>query len=344
MDLTIPQIEELMAGLDEPGYRAKQIYKWVHQKGAASFDEMTDLPLVLREKLGSVSTPGGLVVIAKSAAADGTAKYLFGLHDGHSVETVFLPHKYGNSICVSSQVGCRMGCRFCASTIGGLVRDMTAGEIYAQVTGVQADTGQRISSVVVMGSGEPMDNLPQVLRFIAMVTAPEGLHIGARHITISTCGVVPGIRALAREKLQITLSVSLHAPNDRIREQIMPINRKYPVADLMEACREYILLTNRRVTFEYALIYGLNDSPEQAAELGALLKGVLCHVNLIPLNEVEERSFKRSDPARVRAFKDILENNGAAVTVRREMGSDIDAACGQLRRRISEGHTLPKRR
>lgn len=332
----MPETETLVAGFGEPKYRARQIYRWVHQKGAASFEEMTDLPRELRRKLHIISSPGALQPMAKKTAADGTTKYLWGLMDGHAVESVFLPHDYGNSICVSSQVGCRMGCRFCASAIGGLVRNLTAGEIYAQVTGVQADAGERISSIVLMGSGEPMDNLAQVSRFIGMITSPDGLHIGARHITLSTCGVVPGIRELALKKPQITLSVSLHAPDNEIRDQIMPINKKYPIEVLMEACREYTAITNRRVTFEYALIDGFNDSSEQADKLSGLLRGVLCHVNLIPLNEVKERQFKRSGPATVRVFKEILEKNGVAATIRREMGADIDAACGQLRRRAME--------
>jgi len=249
------------------------------------------------------------------------------------VESVFLPHEYGNSVCVSTQVGCRMGCGFCASTMGGLVRNLTPGEIYAQVTGIQNDTGERISSIVIMGSGEPMDNLDHVLKFITMVTAASGLHIGARHITLSTCGVVPGIRKLAAFDLQITLSVSLHAPNDLLRDTMMPVNRKYPVRELMEACREYISVTNRRVSFEYALIQGVNDSAGQAEELVRLLRGMLCHVNLIPLNRVDERDYRQSDRERVQKFRQILEGAGIPATVRREKGADIDAACGQLRRR-----------
>ncbi len=344
MDLNIEETKQLVTGFGEPVYRARQIYGWVHQKGISQFSEMTDLPLSLREKLQNVCITGGLEVITKKAARDGTTKYLFGLHDGNAVESVFLPHEYGSGVCVSSQVGCRMGCRFCASTIGGVIRSLSAGEIYAQVTGIQADVGSRVSSIVVMGSGEPMDNLTEVLKFIRMVSSPDGLNIGARHITVSTCGVVPGILQLAGEKMQITLSVSLHASNDEIRDKLMPVNRKYPIGVLMEVCREYVLITNRRITFEYSLINDFNDLPEHAAELGRLLKGLLCHVNLIPLNPVEERDYRRSEPKRVQAFKDTLEKTGVRVTVRKEMGIDIDAACGQLRRRAARGHTMPGRR
>lgn len=334
MDLDIPETEQLMERLGEPKYRARQVHKWVHQKGTAGFAGMTDLPAGLRDKLQAVSVPGALTIVTKQTARDGTAKYLFGLRDGSAVEAVFLPHEYGLSVCVSSQVGCRMGCRFCASNIGGLVRSLSAGEMYAQVTGIQADTGRRIDSVVIMGSGEPMDNLPMVLKFISLITSPAGLHIGARHVTVSTCGVVPGIRQLAAARLQVTLSVSLHAPNDKLRDRLMPVNHKYPLGVLIEACREYASVAKKRVTFEYALIDGFNDSPEQARELGSLLKGLLSHVNLIPLNPVPEKKFRRTGPAGVQEFKAVLEKMGVAATIRREMGAEIDAACGQLRRRI----------
>lgn len=344
MDLNLQETEEFVAGLGEPKYRGRQIFGWIHRKGVSRFADMTNLPAALRERLQAVSITGALEVVTCRKSADGTAKYLFGLQDGNAVESVFLPHEYGIGVCVSSQVGCRMGCRFCASTIGGLVRDLSAGEIYAQVTGIEADTGARVGSIVVMGSGEPMDNLPAVIKFIQLVTSPAGLQIGARHITVSTCGVVPGIRELAREDMQITLSVSLHAPNDEIRDSIMPINRKYPIGDLMEACRDYIAATNRRITFEYALINEFNDTPENARELARLLKGMLCHVNLIPLNKVEEREFQRSHRERVNNFAGTLEKMGIPVTVRKEMGSDIDAACGQLRRRAAQGNFSPGRR
>ncbi|PKM43586.1 MAG: 23S rRNA (adenine(2503)-C(2))-methyltransferase RlmN [Firmicutes bacterium HGW-Firmicutes-8] len=344
MDFTAQETEQFLISLGEPAYRGRQIHKWVHQKGITRFADMTNLPLKLRDKLQTASTPGGLALDTKKTSGDGTVKYLFGLSDGQAVESVFLPHEYGNSACVSSQVGCRMGCRFCASTIGGFVRDLTAGEMYAQIIGIRDDTGARISSVVIMGSGEPADNLTQVLKFISLIISPDGLNIGSRHITVSTCGVVPGIKRLAVEKPQVTLSVSLHAPNDEVRDEIMPINRKYPLGVLIEACREYISITNRRVTFEYALIDGFNDSREQAGELGRLLRGMLCHVNLIPLNEVAERGFRRSNRAAVKSFKDVLEEMGVPVTIRQEMGAEIDAACGQLRRRVLREQDRSERR
>lgn len=344
MDLNIAETEQLMQDIGEPKYRGRQLFKWVHQKGAVQFGEMTDLPRSLRDKLQDSAAPGGLSVITAKTSADGTTKYLFGLADGNAVESVFLPHDYGCSVCVSSQVGCRMGCRFCASTMEGLVRNLSAGEIYAQVMGIQAKTGSRIDSVVMMGSGEPMDNLDEVLKFISLITSPDGLNIGSRHLTLSTCGVVPGILRLAEANNQVTLSISLHAPNDEIRDRIMPINRKYSIAELLRACRDYVLKTNRRVTFEYALINGVNDSREQAIELGRLLKGLLCHVNLIPLNQVEERAYQKPEPARVKEFKAALQALGIPVTVRKEMGGDIDAACGQLRRRVSGDQSVPGRR
>lgn len=336
MSQNLQETEQLISEMGEPRFRAKQVFKWVHQKGVSDFSEMTDIPIKLRERLESECTPGNLSIMTKQASNDGTVKYLFELSDGNAVESVYLPHDYGVSVCVSSQVGCRMGCRFCASTIGGLVRNLSAGEIYAQVMGIEKDQGQRVGSVVIMGSGEPMDNLAEVIKFVGLITSENGLNIGARHITISTCGEVPGIRSLAEERMQITLSVSLHAPNDEIRDQIMPVNKKYPIKTLMKACADYISLTNRRITFEYALINNFNDSPEQAIELGRLLKGLLCHVNLIPLNPVDERDFRQSKPGRVQAFRSALEKLGVPATVRREMGADIDAACGQLRRRVTE--------
>lgn len=344
MDLNITETEQMVCNIGEPRYRGRQIFKWIHQKGAAEFAEMTDLPLTLRAKLQALATPGGLSVITARVSADGTAKYLFGLRDGNAVESVFLPHDYGCSVCVSSQVGCRMGCRFCASTMEGMVRNLSAGEIYAQVMGIQVQTGTRVDGVVMMGSGEPLENLEEVFKFIHMVNSPDGLHIGSRHITVSTCGIVPGIRRLAKENNQITLSVSLHASNDEIRDGIMPINKKYPIDELIRACREYVEKTNRRVTFEYALINGVNDGQEQARELGRLLRGLLCHINLIPLNQVEERTYRKPAPARVREFKENLQALGIPVTVRKEMGGDIDAACGQLRRRVSGGQAAPGRR
>lgn len=336
MSLNRQETEELISAMGEPKFRGKQIFKWVHQKGVSQFAEMTDIPIKLRERLESECTLGSQSIMAKQKSSDGTVKYLFELSDGHAVESVFLPHDYGVSVCVSSQVGCRMGCRFCASTIGGLVRNLSSGEIYAQVIGIEKDQGRRVGSVVIMGSGEPLDNLAEVIKFIGLITSEDGLNIGARHITVSTCGEVPGIRSLAAERMQITLSISLHAPNDEIRDQIMPINKKYPIKTLIKACEDYICLTNRRITFEYALINNFNDSQEQAIELGRLLKGLLCHVNLIPLNQIDERDFQQSKPGRVQAFRSALEKVGIQATVRREMGADIDAACGQLRRKVTQ--------
>jgi len=344
MDLNISETEQLIQDIGQPRYRGRQIFKWVHQKGAAEFAEMTDIPKGLRDRLQGLASTGSLSVITAKTSVDGTTKYLFGLPDDNAVESVFLPHDYGCSVCVSSQVGCRMGCRFCASTMEGLVRNLSAGEIYAQVMGIQAKAVTRVDSVVIMGSGEPMDNLDQVLKFIFLVNSPDGLNIGSRHITVSTCGVVPGILRLAEVNNQVTLSISLHAPNDEIRDRIMPINRKYPIGELIRACKEYVRKTNRRITFEYALINGINDNKEQAGELGRLLKGLLCHVNLIPLNQVKEREYMKPEQARVRQFKDALQVLGVPVTVRKEMGGDIDAACGQLRRRVAGGQPSPGRR
>ncbi len=332
-DLTLPEMEGLLAGLGEPKYRAEQICRWIFQRGVNNIAEMTDLSLGLRRKLADIALVGGLQVLRRQVAGDGTAKYLLALTDGETVESVLLRHDYGNSVCVSSQAGCRMGCRFCASTLGGLVRNLTAGEIYSQVQAICEDSGERVSSVVIMGSGEPLDNLPAVEKFIELITAPYGLNIGARHITLSTCGLVPAIRELAQRKLPITLSVSLHAPNDELRDRLMPVNKKYPLKELLAACREYVSITKRRITFEYALIRGYNDSREMARELGRLLKGILCHVNIIPVNSVKERAYQKPAPAQVREFQKILEELRIPVTVRREMGAEIDAACGQLRRK-----------
>ncbi len=343
MDLNLQETEQLITSMGEPRFRAKQIFKWVHQKGIFRFEEMTDIPVVMREKLESTCTLGNLEVSAKQNSADGTTKYLFKLYDGHAVESVLLPHDYGISVCVSSQVGCRMGCGFCASTIGGLIRNLSAGEIYSQVINIQKESGKRVDSIVVMGSGEPFDNYDEVIKFIKLIISPEALNIGARHITVSTCGDVPGIKRFAGEGVQVTLSISLHASNDELRNRIMPVNKRYPIASLMAACRDYISVTNRRITFEYALINNFNDSTEQALELGRLLKGMLCHVNLIPLNQVDEREYRQSNLSRVRAFCNTLEKVGIPVTIRKEMGADIDAACGQLRRRAAKGEITPGR-
>lgn len=333
-NMDLAELEQFIVELGEPKYRARQIAQWVFEKGVTTIDRMTNLGKSLKDKLQQVATIENLQIAAKQVSAnDGTTKYLFQLPDGQAVETVFMVYSFGNSVCVSSQVGCQMGCRFCASTIGGKVRNLTGGEIYDQVLKAQLDQGKRVRSVVIMGSGEPMDNYENVLKFIRLLNAEYGLNIGSRHITLSTCGVVPGIKRLATENIPLTLSISLHAPNDEMRNQIMPVNKKYPLASLMDACREYIYITNRRITFEYSLISGFNDSIDCARELARLLKGVLGHVNLIPVNPVTETNFQKPTSGQIKNFAHILEGEGIAVTVRRELGSDIDAACGQLRRR-----------
>ncbi|MCL6635982.1 MAG: 23S rRNA (adenine(2503)-C(2))-methyltransferase RlmN, partial [Peptococcaceae bacterium] len=333
-DLTLPELESFLGGLGAGKYRAGQVARWIFQKGVASFQEMTDISLDLRERLAAAARLSRPEILARQVSKRGdTVKYLFGLGDGRAVESVFMKHGYGRTACVSTQVGCRMGCRLCASGLEGLVRNLSPGEIYDQVLSIQRDLGERVSHVVIMGSGEPLDNYRATLAFIRNIGAPYGLHIGYRHITVSTCGLVPQIRALAEEKLPVTLAVSLHAPNDPLRDTLVPLNRRYPLNELLAACRRYIEAAGRRVTFEYALIAGVNDSPEQAGELGRLLKGMLCHVNLIPANEVLERGVKPSPPKQVEQFKKVLEKMGVNATVRRELGADIDAACGQLRRR-----------
>ncbi|SHI50567.1 23S rRNA m(2)A-2503 methyltransferase [Desulfofundulus thermosubterraneus DSM 16057] len=334
-DLTLDQIKDLLGRLGEPPYRALQLARWLFQRGCPSWDEMTDLPKDLRARLKEMAILRGLTLVQKQVSRRGdTIKYLFGLADGQAVESVFMRHTYGRSACISTQVGCRMGCRFCASTIGGLIRNLSPGEMYDQVLAMQSDVGERISHVVLMGSGEPLDNFEHVMIFLEHLTAPYGLHIGYRHITLSTCGVVPGILKLARRRLPLTLAVSLHAPNDELRNRLVPINRRHPLGELIPACREYIKLTGRRITFEYALLAGVNDSPRCALELARLVGGMLCHINLIPANPVGGKDFSRTPAVRVQRFKNLLEKAGLSVTVRRELGGDIDAACGQLRRRV----------
>ncbi|MBP7330878.1 MAG: putative dual-specificity RNA methyltransferase RlmN [Firmicutes bacterium ADurb.Bin373] len=333
--LTFSELEEFIAGLAVEKYRAKQLATWIFKKGVTSFQEMTDLSKGLRERLETaawISTPD-IKAKLKSKRGD-TVKYLFGLSDGQAVESVYMKHDYGSSACVSTQVGCRYACRLCASGLGGLVRDLDAGEIYDQALGIEKDSGERISHLVIMGSGEPLDNYRATLTFIKNIAAIYGLNIGYRHITISTCGLAPGIRRLAAERLPLTLAVSLHAPNDSLRDWLVPINKRHPLPELIAACRDYARETGRRITFEYALIAGVNDSREHAEELCGLLSGMLCHVNLIPANPVAERGIKPPAKKQVELFKSILEGNMLATTVRREFGADINAACGQLRRRI----------
>ncbi len=330
-DLTFEQLTDYLCGLGLSKFRGRQVFEWLY-KGVTSFDEMTNLSKDLRAQLAELCEITTLEVVTKQVSSDGTIKYLFRLMDGETVESVLMDYKHGHPICISTQVGCNMGCKFCASTIGGKVRDLTAGEIMDQILFAQKDSGEQVSNIVLMGIGEPMDNYEAVTTFIRNVNHFAGLNIGARHISLSTCGLVDGIYKLADEGIPVTLSVSLHAPNDELRSSLMPVNKKYPIAKLMQAIRDYIEKTNRRVTFEYSLIEGVNDNKEQAFELIKLTKGMLAHINLIPVNQVKGKSYVKSNPERVQAFRDILEQNGLTTTVRRELGSDIEASCGQLRR------------
>jgi 23S rRNA (adenine2503-C2)-methyltransferase len=332
------ELAEALKSLGVEKYRARQVMEWIYARGAKSFAEMTNLSKPLRERLEQHAYMGTLRVLAKQVSQkDGTIKFLFELDDGHAVESVLLPHDYGNSVCISTQVGCAMGCRFCASTLHGLVRNLSAGEIVDQVLAIQEELNneqRRVSSIVIMGSGEPLANYENVVRFIRLLHLPYGLNIGYRNITLSTSGLVPEIDRLAGEELPITLSISLHASNDQIRSELMPINRRYPIAELMGACDRYVKQTNRRITYEYALICGVNDELDHARQLADLLAGRLCHVNLIPINAVPERGYHQPSAETVRRFRDVLQRNGIETTIRKEMGSDIDAACGQLRQRI----------
>lgn len=319
--------------LGEASYREKQVFSWLH-KGIRSFDEMTNLPKSLREKLSGLCELTPPKVLRKQESGlDGTVKFLWELADGNSVESVVMRYHHGNTVCISSEVGCPMGCAFCASTIGGLVRRLKPSEMLDQVLFSQIESGLEISNIVLMGIGEPLDNLDTVLRFLELVNDPEGLNIGMRHISLSTCGVVPKIEELMEKDLQLTLSVSLHAPNNELRSSLMPINRRWPLEKLIPACRKYYEKTARRISFEYAMIKGRNDSKEACEELIALLKGLPSHVNLIPLNHVEESPLQPSSREAVRAFQERLEAAGITATVRRTLGSDIDASCGQLRRK-----------
>lgn len=331
--MNIEELEGLLQKLGEPKFRAKQIFDWLHNKQVDSFEEMTNLPKPLREKLAERAAIYGVAIVRRLVSkADGTRKYLFALADGAIIESVWMQYEHGSTVCISTQVGCRMGCKFCASTLDGVERSLTAGEMLSQIYAIQKDCGERVHGTVLMGSGEPLDNYENVLRFLQLVNDPKGQNMGQRHITLSTCGLVEKIYALAEENLQITLAVSLHAPNDAIRTQTMPIAKVYPMERLLQACRDYAAKTKRRITFEYALIHGVNDSDAQARELAKKLQGMLCHVNLIPVNDVKERDYQKSGSERVQRFAALLKENGIEATVRRRLGSDIDAACGQLRR------------
>ena len=334
--MNIEELKELMTGLGEKPFRAKQIYSWLHEHMVTSYEEMTNLPAKLREKLAAYPITALEVVDVQVSKLDGTRKYLFRLADGNVIESVLMKYKHGNSVCISSQVGCRMGCRFCASTIGGLTRNLQASEMLDQIYRIWQETGERVSNVVVMGTGEPLDNYENLLRFIHILTEEGGVHISQRNLTVSTCGLVPKIYDLAKEKLQMTLALSLHAPNDEKRRELMPIARKYTMEEVLDACRYYFEQTGRRITFEYSLVAGVNDSEENARELSGRIGDINCHVNLIPVNPVKERSFQRSTRQAVENFKIKLEKCGINVTIRREMGSDIDGACGQLRKSYME--------
>ena len=334
--LTIEEIGAILKELGQPAFRAKQVFSWLH-KGVRSYDEMTNLPQNLRALLAEKYPINAPQVIRKQESQlDGTIKYLWRLADGNCVETVLMRYHYGNTVCISTEVGCLMGCAFCASTLGGLVRKLQPYEMLDQVLFTQVDSGQPVSHIVLMGIGEPLDNLDNVLRFLELVNHPEGMNISMRHISLSTCGLVPKIDELAEKKLQITLSVSLHAPSNEIRNTIMPVNKAYPVEELLDACRRYYAKTNRRISFEYAMINGVNDTPQAAKLLIRQLKGLPAHMNLIPLNHVEESPLKPSTRQAVQTFQNLMEEAGIPTTVRRTLGSDIDASCGQLRRKYEK--------
>ncbi len=328
------ELKELLITMGEKPFRSKQIYAWMHQRLVTSFEEMTDISKKLKETLTEACEFTVLKQVEmQESAIDGTRKYLFALADGNMIESVLMRYKHGNSVCISSQAGCRMGCRFCASTLDGLVRSLTPAEMLDQIYRIQADTGERVSNVVVMGTGEPLDNYDNLLKFIDMLSNEDGLHISQRNITVSTCGIVPNMRKLADEKLQITLALSLHASNQEKRKALMPVANKYEIQEVIEACKYYFSQTGRRITFEYSLVGGVNDTPEDARELATLIKGVNCHLNLIPVNPIKERDFVQPESDAIQSFKNRVEKYGINVTIRREMGRDIDGACGQLRKR-----------
>ena len=332
-DYNLDELITEMENFGEKKFRAEQIFKWLYVDKVKEFDEMTNLSLELREKLKQNYTMCNFKILKKQESADGTKKYLFDVLDGNAIESVLMQYKYGKTICVSSQIGCKMGCKFCASTGIKFVRSLTAGEIVEQVLAVEQDIGDKISNIVFMGIGEPFDNYDNVMKAIKILNNQKGLNIGARHISVSTSGLVPMIYKFADEDYQCTLSISLHATNDEKRSKMMPINNRYNIKELMEACKYYINKTNKRISFEYALAKDNNDNLEDAKELVKLLKGMLCHVNLIPINKIENGEFTKSSNDNIIKFRDYLNDNGIVATIRRELGSDIDAACGQLRRK-----------
>ena len=330
--LTAVELTEKICNRGLPKFRASQIYSWLYEKGVRDFSEMTNLPKSLRDSLDAEFEIKNCTIDTKLCSKlDETVKYLFELNPGEYIESVVMKYKYGYTICISSQLGCKMGCSFCASAIGGFQRHLTPSEMLSEIYTAQSDLGVRISHIVLMGRGEPLDNFDNVMRFLELVTDEKGLNISMRHISLSTCGVVPRIYDLAEKRLGLTLSVSLHAPNDAIRSQTMPVNHKWNVEELLTACRYYTKVTSRRISFEYAMIDGFNDTDACASELAKRLRGMLCHINLIPVNTVKEKDYRKSNEDRIRRFSKILEQNGLTVTVRRTLGSDINASCGQLR-------------
>ncbi|MBS6866174.1 MAG: 23S rRNA (adenine(2503)-C(2))-methyltransferase RlmN [Oscillospiraceae bacterium] len=336
---TLEMLTGFVTGLGQPAYRAKQLFSWLHEKRVQEFSAMTNLPKGLLQQLEQQCTIEVLRPLRKQCAKDGTVKYLFGLADGNSIETVLMRYSYGNSVCVSTQVGCRMGCRFCASTQGGRVRNLTAGEIAGEIYAVMADTGERVSHIVLMGIGEPLDNFDNVMDFLSIISCPQGVNIGMRNISLSTCGLVPMMEKLAQKKLGLTLSVSLHAPTNGMRSSMMPVNDAYPLEELIPACRAYQKATGRRISFEYSIARGVNDSEQTARKLAKLIEGMGAHVNLIPINPVDGSPYSAADAANVRRFQNTLLSLGVNATVRRRLGTEISAACGQLRREANKEGT-----
>lgn len=336
--LNYDELADYIVSIGEKKFRAAQLYSWMHEKLACSYDEMTNISDKLKKVLKENTLYTCLEPVrVQESQIDGTKKYLFRLYDGNLIESVFMRYHHGNSVCISSQVGCKMGCRFCASTLNGCVRNLEPSEMLDQIYRIQSLTGERVSNIVIMGSGEPMDNYDNVVKFLGLINSDKGLNISQRNITVSTCGLVPRIKQLAELKLQITLAISLHAPNDELRKTMMSIAYTYSIEQIMDACRYYLLQTARRISFEYSLVKGVNDSPECARQLIKLVHGMNCHINLIPVNPIKERDYEQSEKNSIHNFKEILEKAGVNVTIRREMGRDIDGACGQLRQNHIEG-------
>ena len=336
--LNYDELADYIVSIGEKKFRAAQLYSWMHEKLACSYDEMTNISDKLKKVLKENTLYTCLEPVrVQESQIDGTKKYLFRLYDGNLIESVFMRYHHGNSVCLSSQVGCKMGCRFCASTLNGCVRNLEPSEMLDQIYRIQSLTGERVSNIVIMGSGEPMDNYDNVVKFLGLINSDKGLNISQRNITVSTCGLVPRIKQLAELKLQITLAISLHAPNDELRKTMMPIAYTYSIEQIMDACRYYLLQTARRISFEYSLVKGVNDSSECARQLIKLVHGMNCHINLIPVNPIKERDYEQSEKNSIHNFKEILEKAGVNVTIRREMGRDIDGACGQLRQNHIEG-------